>query len=95
MRVKIPDVNKLRPGTGVLVGGCYVVFIDWANSNHHLGRVLRVRGEFAEGFTGWVDSISVWVSRLGCFVPVALPELVSVVAVDSPKCGKLDVGGLQ
>jgi hypothetical protein len=83
MMTKRPDVWKLRTGTGILVGGCYVIFIDWTNSNYRSGKVLRIRGDLPEQFTGWIDSIGIWRSELGCFVPVSLGELVSVESVNN------------
>jgi hypothetical protein len=93
--LKRSSVWDLKTGTGVLVGGCYVIFIDWANSDTNPGRVLRVRGDLPERFSGWVDSIGVWRGSAGSFVCVELGEVVSVLQVPESKLSRQDVPAIS
>ena len=73
------NLLKLRKGSGLLVGGCYVVFVSMESSSDGSGRVLRVRGDLGQCFSGCVDRVTVIRSGRAC--DVDLGGVVSVVCV--------------
>ena len=73
------QVLKLRKGSGLLVGGCYVVFVSMVSNSDGSGRVLRVRGDLGKYFSGCVDGVVVL--RGGRSSSVDFGGLVSVVSV--------------
>lgn len=70
---------KIRKGSGLLVGGCYVVFSEMLVSADGASAVLRVRGDLGEFFSGCVCSVGVLGNGRVSFVEFG--GVVSVISV--------------